>query len=56
MPISHLEFKDDISPDRKNSVLVPGKYEAISPVEQEDLFSDKENVTPASKVVLEYIW
>jgi len=50
MPISHLEFKDDIFPDRENSVLAPGKYEAISPVKQEDLFSDKENVTPASKV------
>ena len=50
MPISHLEFKDDISPDKENSVLAPGKYEALSPVKQEDLFSDKENVTPASKV------
>ncbi|KAG2560508.1 hypothetical protein PVAP13_8KG064800 [Panicum virgatum] len=50
MPISHLEFKDDIFPDRENSVLAPGNYEAISPVKQEDLFSDKENVTLASKV------
>ena len=31
-------------------MLSPGKYEAISPVKQEDLFSDKENLTPASKV------
>jgi len=31
-------------------VLAPGKYEAIYPVKQEDLFSDKKNVTPASKV------
>nr|CAB3491060.1 unnamed protein product [Digitaria exilis] len=50
MPISHLEFKDDILLDRENSVLAPGKYETISPVRQEDLSSDKENVTPASKV------
>ena len=50
MPISHLEFKDDIFPGRENSVLAPGKYEAFSPVKQKDLFSDKENVTPASKV------
>ncbi|XP_062198220.1 FHA domain-containing protein PS1-like [Phragmites australis] len=49
MPISHLEFKDDILPDRKNSVLAPGKYDANSPVRQEDLFSDKENVTPTSR-------
>nr|CAB3489264.1 unnamed protein product [Digitaria exilis] len=50
MPISHLEFEDDILLDRENSVLAPGKYETISPVIQEDLSSDKENVTPASKV------
>ncbi|CAL4994937.1 unnamed protein product [Urochloa decumbens] len=52
MPVSHLEFKDDILLDRENSVLAPGKYDAISPVivRQEDLSSDKENVTPASKV------
>ncbi|CAN6380741.1 unnamed protein product [Urochloa humidicola] len=51
MPISHLEFKDDILQDRENSVLAPGKYDAAtSPVRQEDLSSDKENVTPASKV------
>ncbi|KAF8731028.1 hypothetical protein HU200_016908 [Digitaria exilis] len=50
MPISHLEFKDGILLDRENSVLAPGKYETISPVRQEDLSSDKENVTPASKV------
>jgi len=50
LAISHLEFKDDIFPDKENSVLAPGKYEAIYPVKQEDLFSDKENVTPASKV------
>ncbi|WVZ54046.1 hypothetical protein U9M48_004912 [Paspalum notatum var. saurae] len=45
VPISHLELKDDILPDRENSVLASGKYEAISPVRQEDLFSDKENVS-----------
>jgi hypothetical protein len=50
MPISYLEFKDDILLDRENSVLAPRKYEAMSPVRQENLFSDKENVTPASKV------
>ncbi|XP_062183472.1 FHA domain-containing protein PS1-like [Phragmites australis] len=49
MPISHLEFKDDLLPDRENSVLAPRKYDAISPVRQEDLFSDKENVTPTSR-------
>ncbi|TKV99570.1 hypothetical protein SEVIR_8G052400v4 [Setaria viridis] len=50
MPISHLEFKDDILLARENSVLAPGKYDAISPERQENLSSDKENVTPASKV------
>ncbi|CAO2153006.1 unnamed protein product [Urochloa humidicola] len=50
MPISHLEFKDDILLDRENSVPAPGMYAAISPVRQEDLSSDKENMTPASKV------
>ncbi|CAO2143436.1 unnamed protein product [Urochloa humidicola] len=51
MPISHLEFKDDILLDRENSVLAPGKYDAAtSPVRQEDLSSDKENMTPPSKV------
>jgi hypothetical protein len=49
MPISHLEFKDGILLDRENSVLPPGKYDAISPGRQEGLFSDKENVTPASR-------
>lgn len=48
MPISHLDFEDDILPDKENSVLAPGKYDAISPVRQGELFSDKENVTPAS--------
>jgi hypothetical protein len=50
MPISHLEFKDDILLDMENSVPVLGKSEPMSPVRQENLFSDKENVTPASKV------
>ncbi|KAG2556120.1 hypothetical protein PVAP13_8NG061200 [Panicum virgatum] len=50
MPISHLEFNADIFPDREYSVLAPEKYEAISPVKQEDLFSNNENVTPPSKV------
>jgi hypothetical protein len=45
MPISHLEFKDDILLDSENSVLAPGKYDAISPARQEDLSTDKENVT-----------
>ncbi|CAN6374365.1 unnamed protein product [Urochloa humidicola] len=49
MPISHLEFKDDILLDRENSVPAPGMYAATSPVRQEDLSSD-ENMTPASKV------
>ncbi|CAD6257960.1 unnamed protein product [Miscanthus lutarioriparius] len=50
MPISHLEFKDDILLDMENSVPALGKSEAMFPVRQENLFSDKENVTPASKV------
>jgi hypothetical protein len=51
MPISHLEFKDDILLDMENSVPALGKSEAMSsPVKQENVFSDKENVTPASKV------
>ncbi|XP_066339483.1 uncharacterized protein [Miscanthus floridulus] len=50
MPISHLEFKDDILLDMENSVPALGKSEAMFPVRPENLFSDKENVTPASKV------
>ncbi|TVU00916.1 hypothetical protein EJB05_53647 [Eragrostis curvula] len=49
MPISHLEFNNEILSDTEHSVLAPGKYDASSPVKQEDLFSDKENVTPISR-------
>jgi hypothetical protein len=49
MPISHLEFKDDILLDMENSVPALEKSEAMA-VRQENLFSEKENVTPASKV------
>ncbi|KAL6658329.1 hypothetical protein ACP70R_003915 [Stipagrostis hirtigluma subsp. patula] len=50
MPISHLDFKDDILLYKENSVLAPKKFDdPISPVRQEDLFSDKENVTPTSR-------
>ncbi|XP_066335041.1 uncharacterized protein [Miscanthus floridulus] len=50
MPISHLEFKVDILLDMESSVPALGKSEAMSAVREENLFSDKENVTPASKV------
>jgi hypothetical protein len=49
MAVSNLEFKGDILLDRDNSVLTSGKYGVISPVKQEDKFSDKEIVTPASR-------
>ncbi|KAM0868863.1 hypothetical protein ACQ4PT_041038 [Festuca glaucescens] len=43
------DFNNDIIPDKENSVLAPGKYDAaISPAKQEDLFPD-ENMTPASR-------
>lgn len=49
MPMSHLDFENDIIPYNENSVLGSGKYDAaISPVRQGDLFPD-ENVTPASR-------
>ncbi|KAK3119491.1 hypothetical protein QOZ80_9AG0671320 [Eleusine coracana subsp. coracana] len=46
---SHLEFKDDILSNNENSVFASGKYDVVSSARQEDLFSDKENVTPASR-------
>ncbi|KAK1646920.1 hypothetical protein QYE76_064725 [Lolium multiflorum] len=47
--MSDEHFNNDIIPDKENSVLAPGKYDAaISPVKQEDLFPD-ENMTPASR-------
>lgn len=46
---SHLEFKDGILSNNENSVFASGKCDIASPVRQEVLFSDKENVTPASR-------
>ncbi|XP_047085347.1 FHA domain-containing protein PS1 [Lolium rigidum] len=47
--MSDEDFNNDIIPDKENSVLAPGKYDAaISPAKQEDLFPD-ENMTPASR-------